>query len=218
MWKLFWVAGIFLLLGVNQSQAQFLPFLEWVQSFFGSYEEPPYYVNKTIAPDIEYRIYSPQNWSCIEEFLTPRKRDEKTPEMFMALFSYIQGKNKQSRRIPMTVPVSTLVDHRNGDLNLYQMCFFLPKDFQENPPTPTNQKLKIVSRPELRVYSRKFGGYNSDEVTKEQTKILTDALAAAGIKYFEQDQGPRAIHYINGYDAPTKFWNRRNEIWLLEAK
>ncbi|CAG7818124.1 unnamed protein product [Allacma fusca] len=217
MWKVLWVSGIFLLLGVNNSQAQFLPFLEWVQSFFGSFEEPPYVVNRTIATDVEYRVYSPQNWTCIEEFLTSRKRDEKTPEMFMALFSYIQGKNKQSRRISMTVPVSTLVDHRNGDLNLYRMCFYLPKDFQDNPPIPTNHKLKIVSRPELQVYSRRFGGYTSEEVMTEQMKILKDALATNGLKYLEEDQGPRAMHYINGYDAPTKFWNRRNEIWLLAA-
>jgi len=22
--------------------------------------------------------------------------------------------------------------------------------------------------------------------------------------------------YVNGYDRPTKFWNRRNEVWLVK--
>jgi hypothetical protein len=37
------------------------------------------------------------------------------------------------------------------------------------------------------------------------------------IPYFEQDQGDRATYFYSGYDSPTKFWNRRNEIWFLAA-
>lgn len=206
-----------LLLGsqVPSTNAQILPFLEWVQSFFGRYEEPEYTIDRIIADDIEERTYQSSNWSCVEEFFAARKRDEKTPEMFMILFSYIQGKNRVSRRIPMTIPVSTKVDHRNGEINSYEMCFYLPREFQTNPPVPNNSKVKIVNRPAMHVYARRFGGYASEAVTQDEFKNLTATLQNRRIAYFEEDQGPRATHYVNGYDAPTKFWNRRNEIWLL---
>lgn len=54
----------------------------------------------------------------------------------------------------MTVPVTTKVDHRNGDLYSYEMCFFIPEEFQRYPPRPQNRKVHVVSLPELHVYSQ----------------------------------------------------------------
>ena len=65
MEKLLQFVGILLLSSmVGQSQGQFLPVLEWIQSFFGGYEEPPYFVNRTLGPvsfslnDEEDRTYA----------------------------------------------------------------------------------------------------------------------------------------------------------------
>jgi len=46
---------------------------------------------------------------------------------------------------------------------------------------------------------------------------LSGLLKNESIRYFEEDQGDRATYFIAGYDSPTKFWNRRNEIWLLSS-
>lgn len=58
------------------------------------------------------------------------------------------------QKLEMTVPVTTKIDHRNGDLYSYEMCFFIPQEFQRNPPRPTNKRVRIVSFPELHVYSQ----------------------------------------------------------------
>ena len=53
----------------------------------------------------------------------------------------------------MTYPINTKVDHRNGDLNAYEMCFYIPGNFQGDPPQPKTPKLKVVKRSELHIYS-----------------------------------------------------------------
>ena len=58
-----------------------------------------------------------------------------------------------AKKIAMTVPVNTQVDHRNGNLNAYEMCFYLPHDLQLDPPKPKDPKLKIILRSEMKVYS-----------------------------------------------------------------
>lgn len=53
----------------------------------------------------------------------------------------------------MTVPINTKVDHRNGFLNAYEMCFYLPASSQAGPPKPTASKVKIIQRSEMKIYS-----------------------------------------------------------------
>lgn len=62
---------------------------------------------------------------------------------------------------------------------------------------------------------RRYGGYSTQELEQEQMLLLAATLTNASITYFEHRDGLRAIHFISGYDSPTKFWSRRNEVWLL---
>ncbi|CAL8086857.1 unnamed protein product [Orchesella dallaii] len=204
-----------LVLCSSVGQAQLLPIFDWVRSFFGNYEEPPYQLVANLSDTIEERIYPAKRWACTEQFLTPKAKDTKRSEMFMSLFAYIQGKNDGEQKIDMTVPVTTKVDHRNGDLYSYEMCFFIPQEFQANPPRPENRNVRVVSFPELHVYSIRYGGYSTQELEQEQMTLLTTTLKNASIPYFEENQGPRATYFVSGYDSPTKFWSRRNEVWVL---
>lgn len=139
----------------------------------------------------------------------------------------------------MTIPIVTKIDHRNGNLRSYEMCFFLPTEFQKSPPKPVDNRVKIVTYPPLRVYSkcvvcnyanylfmycpsinsllicRMYGGYSSQTVETSQVASLSEVLRNQSIPYFEMRDGDRATYFVAGYDSPTKFWNRRNEVWLL---
>jgi hypothetical protein len=85
-----------IVLSVGEARAQVLPILDWVVSFFGSYEQPPYTLVKNLAKDVEERLYPSRYWVCNEQFSIPAKKDAKTSEMFITLLNYIQGKNEKS--------------------------------------------------------------------------------------------------------------------------
>lgn len=106
-----------LILNVGVNQGQFIPIFDWVRSFFGHYEQPPYtsvrnittvsishwllfHGNREIfrcyfSQEVEERIYPSKYWACTEEYFSPttKDKDTKKSEMFMSLFRYIQGKN-----------------------------------------------------------------------------------------------------------------------------
>ena len=52
----------------------------------------------------------------------------------------------------MTVPVSTKVEKLPENKMSYQMGFYVPKEFQADPPQPSDEKVKIVER-DLHVYT-----------------------------------------------------------------
>ena len=110
-----------------------------------------YYIN---FQGVEERTYPSQKWATTEQVLSHNQIDEKKGEMFWALFGYIQGKNEKSQKISMTVPVSTKVSPTVGDeeKESFQMGFYIPKEFQADPPIPTDERVKIVER-DLHVYT-----------------------------------------------------------------
>ena len=55
----------------------------------------------------------------------------------------------------MTVPVSTWVGMTSeGAEETREMCFYLGKEHQENPPKPTNEKVFITERPAITIFTR----------------------------------------------------------------
>merc|ERR1719327_1726421 len=67
---------------------------------------------------------------------TKRWRNHHTSHMFMELFKYISGVNKDQESVEMTSPVTT---HHNvtkedplGNFEDQTMCFYLPSKYQEN--------------------------------------------------------------------------------------
>ena len=112
--------------------------------------------------------------------------DQKYNRAFMRLFSYISGTgNDQGVNIPMTSPVVT---QTNLDENYEQdggsMHFYIPTEFQENPPNPTNEDVEIEDWDDVIVYYRAFGYkglYVSPEVWKREFGHLARAIVAAGL-------------------------------------
>merc|ERR1712212_1227415 len=182
------------------------PQFEALKSVFGSgLEQAPYTTLKEFD-GYEMRQYQSVNWVCTEATY----KMEREPQMFMKLFRYISGGNKEQEEVEMIVPVLSRMKMLADGMVNKQMCFYLDKKHQANPPTPTNPAVKIVQNEEFTVYVHTFGGYAmSDSVNLREARRFAEVLRNAG------EEVDTATFYTAGYDSPMKFWNRRNEVMYL---
>jgi len=194
-------------------------------------EEVPYKVIKDYGP-YEHREYPSANFACVKAevdtsddvfaglknvnplTLMNSKRYKKTPEhiMFMSLFKYISGVNKDSEEIEMTRPVSTLHSayKAGGEQETQEMCFYIPSKHQENPPQPLDKSpVYIRNRPTMKVYVRQFGGFIMTDSQWKEERDLLDMLLM-GKPHHDSE------YYSNVYNSPFVLRNRRNEVWIQD--
>ena len=77
----------------------------------------------------------------------------------------------------MTIPVLTRMKMLENRMVNKEMCFYLNKAHQANPPSPTNPEVKIVRNQELTVFVHTFGGYaNKDSVNLKEGRRFAEVL------------------------------------------
>merc|ERR1719238_940621 len=150
----------------------------------GDYQQVPYETLQKLD-GYEERRYPSVKWACTEatydvedddeetgddseewnlvkmmQMMTNKKSWKKKPQnqMFMKLFRYISGVNKERQEIEMTVPVLSTMTPMEGKMKK-QMCFYLTKEAQKNPPQPEDPDVKIDQNKEMVVFVKQFGGY-----------------------------------------------------------
>merc|ERR1712203_302529 len=134
----------------------------------------------------------------------------KKNQMFMKLFRHISGVNKERQEIEMTVPVLSTMTPMEGKMKK-QMCFYLTKEAQKNPPQPEDPDVKIDQNKEMVVFVKQFGG-----------NAMKDSVwAKEALKFGEElqdraDEVDFSKYLTAGYDSPMKFWNRRNEVMFIK--
>ncbi len=129
--------------------------------------------------------------------------------MFLTLLSYIQGANMEGTRMNMTVPVLMRVEGDEENKQL-KMSFYIPEKNQKNVPKPTDPSVKIESK-EFCAYVHGFSGFAFFyKDIKDRVEKLKERLNADGLKY----NGDLVL--MAGYNKPTDFSNRHNEIMLLK--
>ncbi|KAG7167952.1 Heme-binding protein 1-like 2 [Homarus americanus] len=155
------------------------------------------------------RLYQAKFWACTEHHGAQYTIDDKL-ELFYRLFAYIGGKNSKGEKLVLGIPVS--IEHNISDEeHIFNACFFIPEAAQADPPTPTDPNVHITLRPQMTILTRRLGGYATDETTwNTETEKLTSIITAAGEHVI-----PNHVFW-NAYDPPFKFWNRRNEVWLVK--
>ena len=127
--------------------------------------------------------------------------------MFKRLFGYIKGSNSQKQKISMTVPVLSKIFPVTGASVKKEMCFYLPEQFQDNPPEPTNKEIWVKEHPEIVVYVKRFGGWAfGDNVWIEKGSAFTEELSEKDFNFSEE------YFMTASYDSPWKTKNRTNEI------
>merc|ERR1712212_667760 len=158
----------------------------------GDYEQVPYEVLAK-ANGYEERKYSSVMYACTE--MTYDTPDDEEGEEW-------------SLEIEMTVPVwsKMVVSEEDGKITK-DMCFYITKEFQSNPPEPTDPEVKVLKSKERIVFVKQFGGYAmQDSVWMREAEKFRAELAERG------DEVEQSYFWTAGYDSPMKFWNRRNEV------
>ncbi|XP_075452378.1 heme-binding protein 2-like [Ascaphus truei] len=125
---------------------------------------------------------------------------------FRRLFKYISGNNTQGIKIPMTVPVMTVVP-LTRPTNV-TMSFFVPSALP-TPPSPLNPDVYLESYPAQYMYVRSFSGYALRSDFEKNAKALSEELETLG-KPFDD-----SFYASAGYDAPFMLFNRHNEVWFM---
>ena len=106
---------------------------------------------------------------------------------FRKLFNYISGKNSNSEKIAMTVPVT-----QTNNL----MQFYLPIKFDyENTPIPTDDDVNISTVPGGHYAVIKYGGRTSDSNFLKHTEFLRSSLSDDGIKILSEPKNSLTKQY-----------------------
>ena len=118
---------------------------------------------------------------------------------FGKLFRYIAGNNQENQEIAMTTPVYMYDQNKT-------MEFVLPKKYlSEGLPIPNDKDLETyISNPKYFAAIRYSGYSNANKIQKHRNE-LKSILENNGLEIISD-------FYVLSYDAPTKFYNRRNEI------
>ena len=91
-----------------------------------------------------------------------------------------------------------------------EICFYIPKEFQNNPQEPIDKNVTIKKSKERVVFVKKFGGYvMEDSVWIKHAdafgRKLKEALKDTGVGI-----GPE--FYVANFDNPFKRNDRTNEV------
>ena len=159
-----------------------------------SYDTQAYTVIERIDA-IEIRYYPSAMKVKVESSLKDNRN-------FRALFRYISGNNIENKKIAMTTPVY-MHNSPQGQI----MEFVLPARFKEDAPQPRGAGVEVYRAKAGHFAAIRFGGYANASKTKNYTQTLRNALKAAGKKVVGSP-------ILLSYDAPYKFYNRRNEVLL----
>lgn len=181
-------------------------------AFCGDSECPSFNVLNKSA-HYELRQYEASSWVSISTN-APSLDSKIQSSLFWPLFNYIQGSNRQGKKIQMTVPVTNVVqpDPLTDGYN-FTMSFFISPSIT-NIPMPNSDEITIQHKPSFKVYVHSFKGYAwSQDMWTKHADMLAKFLNKDGLqgKYKPVDE----MVITAGYDDPLKMFNRHNEVWLL---
>ncbi|XP_074845369.1 heme-binding protein 1-like isoform X1 [Carettochelys insculpta] len=197
--------------------------------------EPVPYVTLLQHEKCEERLYPAGKWACITKG-EPRY-EQSISMGFMKLMRYICKENSvgecrrgageglsqlqgaltaglcpppAGRYLGMTVPVVNEVRLNEEGTELLQAVttsYYLPGEFQANPPLPTDPDIRIEERQPLRVLTRVFYGVTTEETILQEIRLLGALLDSP-------DTVLRERYLVAAYENPS-VPQRRNEIWSV---
>jgi len=181
-------------------------------------EEPSFTVIKHY-PQFEVRQY--QSY-IVAEVIVPGPADKAGSVAFGYLGGYIFGKNKGSKKIDMTAPVTqtpasikiemTAPVAQTALENGFLVQFTMPKNFtMETLPEPNDPKIKLREIPSQTFAVLTYSGSWSQSLYEENLSQLRKHADEAGLKLegepiFSRYNGPISLPFM-----------RRNEIWIRVA-
>lgn len=178
-------------------------------------EEPAFEVVKRY-PQFELRKYKAY---LVAEVVVPGPADKAGNTAFEYLGGYIFGKNKGSRKIAMTAPVSqtpapvkiemTAPVAQTATEGGYLVQFAMPREFtMDTLPEPTNPKVKLREMPAQTYAVLQYSGGWSQSLYEEKLDLLRRLANEVNLKLEGEP-------IFSRYNAPFSLpFLRRNEIWI----
>jgi len=170
-----------------------------------------------------------------------RWKHHHTSKMFMELFKYISGVNKNTESIEMTRPVLTehvvVQEDPLGNYEDQEMCFYLPSKYQEGHLHQGEEEDEAVVDPEQRRRRRHAAVAPPPPLDAGKVYTFTRPALTVFVRRFggfpithdswEKQKDALEVdllddkhkyqlndYYTVGYDSPWKLGNRRNEVWI----
>ncbi|XP_068178494.1 heme-binding protein soul4 [Antennarius striatus] len=159
----------------------------------------------------EERLYPAGHWACVTR--GEQLYEQSISNGFMKLMRFICKENSAGRFLGMTVPVVSyfrLTADRDAFEKEVETAFFLPAQFQSDPPRPSDPDITIVHREPIRVVARTFFGTTTEETVSRQVRLLWELVGVA-----EELQGD--AYMVAVYENPS-VPRRRNEIWFIRRQ
>merc|ERR1712188_246670 len=125
--------------------------------------EGPAFVEVSRTNNYVVREYPESYWSATT--VTGKDLDAAGSEAFMRLFRYISGANAEGQKIEMTVPVLASVIPGDGPFceENFTYHFYLPREFQTNPPKPSDPRVTNVVLDAMDVAVVSFPGWMNEK-------------------------------------------------------
>ncbi|MBN3270710.1 HEBP1 protein, partial [Polyodon spathula] len=156
----------------------------------------------------EERVYPAGKWAYI---IKGEDLYEQSISMgFMKLMRYICSENSAGRYLGMTVPILNEIRMAKDEKSFVRdilTAYYIPAEFQDYPPEPTDPDIQIVQRESIRVITRVFYGTTTEETIMRQVSLLWEMLGST-------DDFLRETYIVAVYENPG-VPHRRNEIWFI---
>lgn len=172
-------------------------------------EEPKYTVLKSYA-QFELRQYEPL---LVAEVRVTTDFNEVGSQAFRSLFGFISEDDRPQGKIAMTAPVLQQ-PLPGGELSqpadkTYRFAFVMPAQYSlDDLPQPKDGEIKIRSVPSRVLAVRRYSGTWSEQLYRENEKVLLDALQT-------EEFSPIGAPIFARYNAPFSLWfMRRNEVMI----
>nr|XP_005508875.1 heme-binding protein 1 [Columba livia] len=156
----------------------------------------------------EERRYPAGKWACVTK--GEPMYEQSISMSFMKLMRYICKENSVGCYLGMTVPVLNEIHLTKEGTELERevvTAYYLPGEFQQNPPVPTDPEIHITERASLRVITRVFYGMTTEETILREISHFWELLGST-------DTVLRETYIVAAYENPS-IPQRRNEIWFI---
>lgn len=159
----------------------------------------------------EEKVCPGGRWACVRQ--AEKLYEQSISKAFMKLMRFICKENSAGCYLGMTIPIVNSIDMVEGSSTFEKdvlTAYYLPAEFQDNPPQPSDPEVTIVFRPPFRVLARVFSGTTTEETVSEQIIQLWEHLGPSGD--FRRD------HYMVAVYENPGVPRRRNEIWFIHQE
>jgi len=174
------------------------------------YECPPFKAMNSSGCGYETRMVYGAKWVATDLDISDFKLSAQLG--FWKLLKYISGHNSASQKMDMTVPVlfKWFLDE-DYNMTAARMHFYLPAEFQTNPPEPSDPSVQIDDMEDALLYSRAFGGMAADDKYFKEADRLGRALEKAGKTPY------LGFTMTAEFTRPGIFQAQRHEVLFLDG-